>query len=135
MANGIERVEDGWDVRSMRGVGVSEVTVGSMMRLHVGSDGIEVHSPAELMAGGKPYHVHALSRINLGKVPQLLDQVVGAVHAADSGVLKVRFASGWQLTVPVVSDAFGWSVAVRGRYFIRSEPGGGVRTSDRRRAS
>ncbi|WP_405804825.1 DUF6188 family protein [Streptomyces sp. NBC_01187] len=135
MASGIERVEDGWDVRSMRGVGISEVTVGTMIRLHIGPDGIEVHSPAELMADAESHQVHARPRINVGKVTQLLDQVVAEVHAADSGVLGVRFASGWQLTVPVASDAFGWVVAVRGQYFIGSKPGGGVGFSDQRRVS
>lgn len=133
MANGIDRVDGGWDVRSMRGAGVSEVTVGNMMRLHIGSDGIEVHSAAELMASGETDTVHAASRTNLGKATQLLDQVVAEVHAADSGVLRVRFANGWQLTVPVPPDGVGWVVAVRGQYFIRSEPGGGVRAPDQRR--
>ncbi|MFF1838608.1 DUF6188 family protein [Streptomyces sp. NPDC058231] len=136
MVDGIDRVADGWDVRSMRGVGVSEVAVGTVLRLHVGSDGIEVHSAAELTAGGgETYKVHALARINPGKATQLLDKVVTEVHVADSGVLRVRFAQGWQLIVPVATDALGWVVAVRGRYCLRSEPGGGVRTSDRRGAS
>ncbi|KJY43413.1 hypothetical protein VR41_03305 [Streptomyces sp. NRRL B-1568] len=135
MANGIDRIEDGWDIRSMRGVGISEVIVGSMIRLHIGPDGIEIHSMAELMADGDTYPVHAASRINLGRAAQLLDQVVAEVHAADSGLLRVRFASGWHLSVPVTPDAFGWFVAVRGQQFISSKPGGGVSISSRRRAS
>ncbi|WP_392674626.1 DUF6188 family protein [Streptomyces sp. LN785] len=122
MVDGIDRVAGGWDVRSMRGVGVSEVAVGTVLRLHVGSDGIEVHSAAELTAGGETYKVHALARINPGKATQLLVKVVTEVHVADSGVLRVRFAQGCQLIVPVATDALGWVVAVRGRQCLRSEP-------------
>lgn len=134
MANGIDRVADGWDVRSMRGVGVGEVTVGSTMRLHIGSDGIDVHSAAELTADGETHTVHAASRINPGAAVRLLDQVVAEVRAADSGVLSVWFANGWQMTVPVTRDVFGWVVTVRGRYFIRSAPGGGCVTAPDRRS-
>ncbi|WP_435229469.1 DUF6188 family protein, partial [Streptomyces sp. Tue6028] len=130
MASGIDRVNGGWDVHSMRGAGVSEVAVGNVSRLHIGSDQIEVHSAAELMTRGQTDTVHAASRTNPGKTIQLLDQVVAEVHAADSGVLRVRFANGWQLTVPPPADGVGWVVAVRGQYFIRSEPGGGVRAPD-----
>ncbi|MFI0730835.1 DUF6188 family protein [Streptomyces sp. NPDC021225] len=132
MRNGIDRVEDGWDVRSIRGVGVGEVVVGSVMRLHIGSHGIEVHSPAELTAGGEAYAIHAAGRINLDKVTLLLDQVVAEVHVSDSGALKVRFAGGWRLDVPVVPEGLGWIVALRGRHFISPVAGGGVRMSDRR---
>ncbi|MFF3950218.1 hypothetical protein ACFYYN_36215 [Streptomyces sp. NPDC001902] len=68
MENGIDRLVDGWDVRAIRGVGVSEVTVGGTVRLHIGSNGIEVHSPAELTAGTETYPVHASARINLDRV-------------------------------------------------------------------
>ncbi|WP_405406906.1 DUF6188 family protein [Streptomyces sp. NBC_01104] len=145
MENGIERVEDGWDVRPIRGVGVGEVTVGNTMRLHIGPHGIEVWSPAELTADGVTCSVHAYGRINPGRMPQLLDQVVAEVHAADSGVLRVRFANGWRLDVPVPPEGpggagglngcgdAGWIVALRGRHFLRPTPGGGVRISGRRR--
>ncbi|WUD72180.1 DUF6188 family protein [Streptomyces sp. NBC_00510] len=132
MENGIDRLVDGWDVRAIRGVGVSEVTVGGTVQLHIGSNGIEVHSPAELTAGTETYPVHASARINLDRVTQLLDQVVAEVRADDSGALRVRFANGWQLNVPVASDAFGWTVVLGGRHFISSVPGGGVRMSDQR---
>ncbi|MFJ2094463.1 DUF6188 family protein [Streptomyces sp. NPDC087901] len=131
MENGIERVQDGWDVRSMRGVGVGEVIIGSMLALHIGSNGIEVWGPAELTADGETFPVHAATRINLGRVPKLLDQVVAEVHAADSGVLRVRFAHGWRLDVPAAPRGLGWFVALRGSCFLRSTPGGGVKFSDR----
>lgn len=132
MGNGIDRVENGWDVRSIRGVGVGEVVVGGMMRLHIGSHGIEVQGPAELTAGGETYRIHAAARINLDKATLLLDQVVAEVHVSDAGALKVRFAGGWQVDVPVVAEGLGWTVSVRGRHFIMSVEGGGVRMSDLR---
>ncbi|MFF7965506.1 DUF6188 family protein [Streptomyces sp. NPDC007903] len=126
MDNGINRVEDGWDIRSMRGIGIGEMIIGSGLQLHTGSNRIEVHSPAELTTDHEVVPVHASARINLDRLPQLLDQVVAEVHAADSGRLRVRFAHGWRLDVPVSSSAFGWIIGLRGSYFISSLPGGGV---------
>ncbi|MBD0670920.1 DUF6188 family protein [Streptomyces sp. CBMA156] len=133
MENGIDRVEDGWDLRPMRGVGVGEVVLGSTVRLHIGPHGIEAHGPAELTAGTEAFPVHAAARLNLDRVTQLLDQVVAEVRADDAGTLNVRFANGWQLDVPAASDGPGWTVALRGRHFLASAPGGGVRTSEQRR--
>jgi hypothetical protein len=120
-------VADGWDIHSMRGIGIGEMIIGNVLRLHTGSNGIEVHSPAELTTNLEAVPVHASTRTNLDRLPQLLDQVVAEVHAADSGSLRVRFANGWRLDVPVSSDAFGWIISLRGSYFISSLPGGGVR--------
>lgn len=119
----------------MRGVGVGEVIVGNTMRLHIGSNGIEVRGPAELTADGKTYLVDASARINLEWVPKLLDQVIAEVHAANSGVLTVRFASGWRLDVPVVPSGPGGTVALRGRCFLSSVPGGGSAPSTARRSN
>jgi hypothetical protein len=132
---GINRVEDGWDIRSMRGIGIGEMIIGNALRLHTGSNRIEVHGPAELMTDHEAIPVHASTRTNLDRLPQLLDQVVSEVHAADSGSLRVRFANGWRLDVPVSSDAFGWVIGLRGSYFISSLPGGGVRMPDRPRSA
>ncbi|WP_405771712.1 DUF6188 family protein [Actinacidiphila glaucinigra] len=134
MDNGIDRVEDGWDIRSMRGIGIGEVIIGDVLRLHTGANQVEVHSPAELATEHEAVPVHASTRTNLDRLPQLLDQVVAEVHAGDSGSLRVRFANGWCLEVPASSDAFGWVIGLRGSYFIRSLPGGGVRMPDRPRA-
>jgi Family of unknown function (DUF6188) len=134
MGNGIDRVEGGWDVRSMRGIGIGEMIIGKALRLHIGSDQIEVHSPAELMTDSEALLVHASARINLDRLPQLLDQVVAEVHVAGSGSLRVCFASGWRLDVPVSPSAFGWIIGLRGSYFISSLPGGGVRMPDRSHA-
>ncbi|SEL30367.1 DUF6188 family protein [Streptacidiphilus jiangxiensis] len=134
MEKGINRVEDGWDVRSMRGIGIGEVIIGSALRLHTGSNRIEVHSPAELTTESETLLVHASGRVNLDRLPQLLDQVVAEVHAADSGSLRVRFAHGWRLDVPVSPSAFGWIIGLRGSYFISSLPGGGVKMPDRPQA-
>lgn len=134
MENEINRVEDGWDVRSMRGIGISEVIIGGSLRLHTGSNRIEVPSPAELTTDSEALLVHASPRINLDRLPQLLDQVVAEVHAADSGSLRVRFANGWRLDVPVSPSAFGWIIGLRGSYFISSRPGGGVKMPDRPQA-
>ncbi|MGW5047564.1 DUF6188 family protein [Streptomyces griseoluteus] len=126
MDNGIQRVDGGWDIRSMRGTGIGELIIGGHLRLHTGSSRIEVHSPAELTTNHEVVPVHASARLNLDRLPQLLDQVVAEVHAADSGSLRVRFAHGWRLDVPVSSSVFGWIIALQGSYFIRSLPGGGV---------
>ncbi|MFB7209544.1 DUF6188 family protein [Streptomyces sp. NPDC056255] len=134
MDNGINRVGDGWDIHSMRGIGIGEVIIGNVLRLHTGSSRIEVHSPAELTADHEAVPVHASTRTNLDRLPQLLDQVVAEVHAADSGSLRVRFANGWRLDVPVSSDAFGWVIGLRGSSSISSLPGGGVRMPDRPQA-
>ncbi|MFJ6711073.1 DUF6188 family protein [Streptomyces sp. NPDC091265] len=56
-------------------------------------------------------------------------QVVAEVHAGDSGVLRVRFASGWRLDVPVDLSGPGWIVGLGGRCFLSSAAGGGVRIS------
>ncbi|MEV7403405.1 DUF6188 family protein [Streptomyces sp. NPDC091267] len=56
-------------------------------------------------------------------------QVVAEVHAGDSGVLRVRFASGWRLDVPVDLSGPGWTVGLGGRCFLSSAAGGGVRIS------
>ncbi len=124
---GINRGNDGWDINSMRGIGIGEVLIGNALRLHSGTNCIEIHSPAELKTDHEAVPVHAASRTNLDRLTQLLDQVIAEVHAADSGSLRVRFANGWRLYVPVSSDAFGWIIGLRGSYFIRSLPGGGVR--------
>ncbi|MEV5388642.1 DUF6188 family protein [Streptomyces sp. NPDC052721] len=134
MDNGINRVEDGWDIRSMRGIGIGEMIIGSVLRLHTGSNRIEVHSPAELTTDHEVVPVHASARTNLDRLPQLLDQVVAEVHAADSGSLRVRFTHGWRLDVPFSSSAFGWIIGLRGSYFISSLPGGGVSMPDRPKA-
>ncbi|GLW54847.1 DUF6188 family protein [Kitasatospora phosalacinea] len=134
MENGIDRTGEGWDVRSMRGVGIGELTVGNVLRLHVGSSRIEVGGPAELTTDHGAVPVHASTRTNLDRLPQLLDQVVSEVRAADSGSLRVRFANGWRLDVPVSSAAPGWVIGLRNGCFISALPGGGVRTSDRLRA-
>ncbi|WP_340559363.1 DUF6188 family protein [Streptomyces sp. GSL17-111] len=134
MENGINRLEDGWDIRSMRGIGIGEVIIGSVLRLHAGSNQVEVHSPAKLTTDSESLLFHASARINLDRLPQLIDQVVAEVHAADSGSLRVRFASGWRLNVPVSSSAFGWIIGLRGSYFISSLPGGGVRMPNRPQA-
>lgn len=133
MEYGINRVEDGWDIRSMRGVSIGEMVIGSELRLHAGSNRIEVHSPAELTTDHEAAPVHASARINLDRLPQLLDQVVAEVHAADSGSLRVRFANGWRLDVPASPGAFGWVIGLRGSCFIGSRPGGGVRMPGRTR--
>nr|WSW67903.1 DUF6188 family protein [Streptomyces sp. NBC_00995] len=124
---GINRGDDGWGISSMRGIGIGEVLIGNALRLHAGANRIEVHSPAELKTDHEAVPVHAASRTNLDRLTQLLDQVIAEVHAADSGSLRVRFANGWRLDVPVSSDAYGWIICLRGSYFIRSLPGGGVR--------
>ncbi|MGW7259970.1 DUF6188 family protein [Streptomyces sp. NPDC054834] len=134
MDNWINRVADGWDIRSMRGIGIGEMIIGRVLRLHAGSNQIEVHSPAELTANHEAVPVHASTRTNLDRLPQLLDQVVAEVHAADSGSLRVRFANRWRLDVPISSDTFGWVIGLQGSYFISSLPGGGVRMPDRTRA-
>ncbi|MFD8261653.1 DUF6188 family protein [Streptomyces griseoluteus] len=126
MDNGINRVDGGWDIRSMRGSGIGEMVIGGHLRLHTGSNRIEVHGPAELTTHHEVVPVHASARLNLDRLPQLLDQVVAEVHAADSGSLRVRFAHGWRLDVPVSSSAVGWIIALHGSCFIRSLPGGGV---------
>ncbi|MEU7428722.1 DUF6188 family protein [Streptomyces sp. NPDC040750] len=105
---------------------MGEMIIGGVLRLHTGSNRIEVHSPAELTTNREVVPVHASARLNLDRLPQLLDQVVAGVHAADSGSLRVRFAGGWRLDVPVSSSAFGWIVALQGSHFISSLPGGGV---------
>ncbi|MFF4653546.1 DUF6188 family protein [Streptomyces sp. NPDC001380] len=134
MENGINRVEGGWDVRSMRGIGIGEVIIGSVLQLHTGSNRIEVHSPAELTTDSEALLVHASGRVTLDRLPQLLDQVVAEVHAADSGSLRVRFANGWRLDVPVSASALGWIIGLRGSCFISSPPGGGVEMPDRPQA-
>ncbi|MFR9676312.1 DUF6188 family protein [Streptomyces sp. TR06-5] len=134
MENGIDRLEDGWDIRAMRGIGIDEVLIGRALRLHAGSSRIEVHGPAELKTGSEALPVHASARINLDRLPRLLDQVVAEVHAADSGTLGIRFAGGWRLDVPVSPRAVGWIIGLRGTAFLASLPGGGVRTSDRPRS-
>ncbi|WP_037603633.1 DUF6188 family protein [Streptacidiphilus rugosus] len=132
MDNGIDHVEDGWDIRAMRGIGIGEVIIGNVLRLHTGSNRIEVHSPAELTMEREVVSAHASARINLGRLPLLLDQVVAQVHAADASSLHVRFANGWRLDVPVArGGALGWIVSLRGSRFISSLPGGGVRMPDR----
>jgi hypothetical protein len=132
--NGINRVEGGWDIRSMCGIGIGEMIIGSVLQLHIGPNRIEVRSPAELTTDHEVVPVHASTRVNLDRLAQLLDQVVAEVHAADSGRLRVRFAHGWRLDVPVSSSAFGWIIDLRGSYFISSVPGGGVRMPDRPQA-
>ncbi|MFF9391884.1 DUF6188 family protein [Streptomyces griseoluteus] len=104
MDNGINRVDGGWDIRSMRGSGIGELIIGGHLRLHTGSSRIEVHSPAALTTNHEVVPVHASARLDLDRLPQLLDQVVAEVHAADSGSLRVRFAHGWRLDVPVSSS-------------------------------
>ncbi|MFD7735516.1 DUF6188 family protein [Kitasatospora phosalacinea] len=134
MDNGINRVDDGWDIHTMRGIGVGEVSIGNVLRLHTGSNRIEVHGFAELATDREAVPVHASTRTNLDRLPQLLDQVVAEVHAADAGSLRVHFANGWRLNVPVSSGTFGWVIGLRGDYSISSLPGGGVKMSDRPRA-
>ncbi|MFE9241941.1 DUF6188 family protein [Streptomyces sp. NPDC007007] len=124
---GINRGDDGWDINSMRGIGIGEVRIGNALRLQTGTNCIEVHSPAELKTDHEAVPVHAASRTNLDRLTQLLDQVIAEAHAADSGSLRVRFANGWCLYVPVSSDAYSWIIGLRGSYYIRSLPGGGVR--------
>ncbi|MFB8024962.1 DUF6188 family protein [Streptomyces sp. NPDC056465] len=124
---GINRAGDGWNISSMRGIGIGEVFIGNALRLHAGANRLEVHSPAELRTDHEAVPVHAASRTNLDRLTQLLDQVIAEVHAADSGSLRVRFANGWHLYVPAPSDAYGWIIGLRGSYFVRSVPGGGVR--------
>ncbi|MFC9039987.1 DUF6188 family protein [[Kitasatospora] papulosa] len=124
---GINRGDDGWVISSMRGIGIGEVLIGNALRLHAGANRIEVHSPAELKTDHEAVPVHVASRTNLDRLTQLLDQVIAEVHAADSGSLRVRFANGWRLDVPVSSDAYGWTICLRGSCSIRSLPGGGVR--------
>ncbi|MFE1317337.1 DUF6188 family protein [Kitasatospora phosalacinea] len=131
MENEIDRADEGWDVRSMRGVGIGELVVGDALRLHAGSNRIEVHCPAELTTDHETVPVHAATRTNLDRLPQLLDQVLSEVRAADAGSLRVRFANGWRLDVPVSSGAFGWVVGLRSGCSVSSLPGGGVRTTDR----
>ncbi|WP_202233273.1 DUF6188 family protein [Actinacidiphila reveromycinica] len=127
-------MEDGWDIRSMPGIGIGGVIIGRALRLDTGSNGIEVHSPAELTTDSEALLVRASARINLDRLPQLLDQPVAEVHAADSGSLRVRFANGWRLNVPVSPSAFGWIGSARGSYFTSSRPGGGVKMRERPQA-
>jgi hypothetical protein len=89
MDNGINRGDDGWDIRSMRGIGIGEVIIGNESRLHTGANRIEVHSPAELTTDHEAVPIHAATRTNLDRLPQLLDQVIAEVHAAESGSLRV----------------------------------------------
>lgn len=95
----------------MHEIGIGEVIIGSFLRLHTGSNRIEVQGPAELTTDSEALLVHASARINLDRLAQLLDQVVSEVHAADSGSPRVRFANGWRLEVPVSPSTFGWIVS------------------------
>lgn len=134
MDDGINRGDGGWDIRLMRGIGIGEMLIGNELRLHTGANRIEVHSPGELTTDREVVSVHAATRRNLDRLPQLLDQVIAEVHAADSGSLRIHFANGWRLDVPVSSEAFGWVIGLRGSYVIRSLPGGGVRMPEGPRA-
>ncbi|MFJ4437010.1 DUF6188 family protein [Streptomyces sp. NPDC088923] len=127
MDNGIDRVDGGWDVRSMRGSGITEMIIGSVLRLHAGPDGIEVHCPAELTTSEGALAVHAATRTHLDRLPLLLGQVIAEVHAGDAGGLRVRFANEWRLDVPVSTGGPGWLIHLRGRHFISSLPGGGLK--------
>ncbi|GHH69652.1 hypothetical protein GCM10018781_28470 [Kitasatospora indigofera] len=52
MDNGINRVGDGWDIHSMRGNSIGEVIIGNVLRLHTGSNRIEVDVPVSSDAFG-----------------------------------------------------------------------------------
>jgi len=117
----------------MRGIGVGEVIIGSLPRLNTGSNGIEVHGPMGLATGSGPVPVHACARIDLDRLPRLLDQVAAEVHAADSGSLRVCFATGRRRDVPVSPDSLGWVVGLQGGRFITPMLGG-VKMADRRSA-
>ncbi|MFF0413616.1 DUF6188 family protein [Kitasatospora sp. NPDC004745] len=120
------------DLRVMRGISVSEIVLGTSLRLHIGPHGIEIHSPAVLTTGRQTHPVHAPARTNLDQAAQLLDQVIADIHPHDTGALQIRFANGWHLDVPATTDRPAWTIALAGRHFLTPTPGG-TTTSDRRR--
>ncbi|MEV7780908.1 DUF6188 family protein [Kitasatospora sp. NPDC088351] len=129
MSQGIVRVDDGWRVPAVRGLGVGELVIDDRLRLRIGSNEIMLCSWAELVADERAYGLAAWPQTNLGKATELLRQVVAEVNVSDQGILRVLFAGGWRLLVPANDERSAWTVAVHGHGFLTAKPGGGVAVS------
>ncbi len=87
-------------------------------------------SGAELVADERAYGLSAWPQTNLGKATELLRQAVAEVSVSDQGALRVLFAGGWRLLVPISDERSAWTVTVRDHGVLTVKPGGGVAVSD-----
>ncbi|MFH8841898.1 DUF6188 family protein [Streptomyces sp. NPDC017868] len=130
MTLGIVRVDDGWRVPALRGLGVSELVIDDRLRLRIESNEIMLCSGAELVADERAYGLSAWPQTNLGKATELLRQAVAEVSVSDQGALRILFAGGWRLLVPINDERSAWTVTVRHHGVLTAKPGGGVAIRD-----